>query len=90
MLAEEIAASTVSIDRYRTLVSELQTALADVKTLSGLLPICAWCRQVRSDEGYWTQLESFVSEHSDTDFTHGICPTCEAKMTLREADDAEH
>ncbi len=78
MLAEEIEASTISIDRYRALVSELQTTLDDVKTLSGLLPICAWCRQVRSDEGYWTQLEHYVSEHSDARFTHGICPKCAA------------
>ena len=78
MLAEEVEASTISIDHYRTLVSELQTALADVKTLSGMLPICAWCRQVRSDKGYWIQLENFVSEHSDADFSHGICPTCAA------------
>ena len=49
MLAEEVKASTVSIDRYSTLVAELQAALADVKTLSGMLPICAWCRQVRND-----------------------------------------
>ena len=90
MLAEEIEASTVSVDRYRALISELQTALADVKTLSGLLPICAWCRQVRNDEGYWTQLERFVSEHSDTRFSHGICPKCAAKMTKGEADAAGH
>ena len=88
MLAEEVKASTVSIDRYSTLVAELQAALADVKTLSGMLPICAWCRQVRNDKGYWTELESFISEHSGARFTHGICPTCVAK-TEREADDAE-
>ena len=76
MLAEEIEASTVSIDRYRELVSELQTALANVKTLSGLLPICAWCKQIRSDEGYWSGLDAYVAKHTDARFTHGICPTC--------------
>ena len=80
MLAEEIEASTVSIDRYRAAVSELQTALATVKTLSGLLPLCAWCREVRTDGGYWVQLERYISERSDARFTHGICPKCEAKM----------
>ncbi len=76
MLAEEIAASTVSIDRYRMIVSELRTALDDVKTLSGLLPVCAWCKQVRDDEGYWSKLEEYVAKHSEARFTHGICPTC--------------
>ena len=76
MLAEEIGASTVSIDRYRALVSELRSALADVKVLSGLLPICAWCKQIRDDEGYWTTLESYIAGRSDARFTHGICPQC--------------
>ena len=78
MLTEEVEASTVSIDRYRELVSELQGALAKVKTLSGLLPICAWCKQIRSDKGYWTQLEAYISNHSEARFTHSICPQCEA------------
>ena len=78
MLTEEVEASTVSIDRYRELVSELQAALANVKTLSGLLPICAWCKQIRSDKGYWTQLEAYISDHSEARFTHSICPECEA------------
>ncbi len=72
-------------DRKRTdeerikLVSELQRALAKVKTLSGLLPICAWCKRVRDDEGYWKQIESYVEAHSDAEFTHGICPECAEK-----------
>ena len=80
MLAEEIEASTVSLDRYSVLVSRLQSALADVKTLGGLLPICAWCKQVRSDEGYWTKIETYIVEHSDASFTHGICPECSTKV----------
>ena len=80
MLAEELAASTVSIDRYSVIVSELRTALDDVKTLSGLLPVCAWCKQVRDDEGYWTKLEEYVVKHYKADFTHGVCPTCSAEL----------
>ena len=76
MLAEEIDASTVSISRFRKIVSELRTALDDVKTLSGLLPVCAWCKQIRDDTGYWSGLEAYITKHSDARFTHGICPEC--------------
>lgn len=58
------------------LVVELQEALASVKTLRGLLPICAWCRKVRDDQGYWDGLEDYVRAHSETTFSHGICPSC--------------
>ena len=85
MLAEEIAASTVSIHRYRVIVSELRTALDDVKTLSGLLPVCAWCKQVRDDEGYWIILEQYVAKHSEARFTHGICPACISKEHKNES-----
>lgn len=54
----------------------LQEALAKVKLLSGLLPICAWCKKVRNDAGYWNEIESYISQHSEADFTHGICPGC--------------
>ena len=49
-----------------------------VKTLSGLLPICAWCKKIRDDKGYWTKVEEYIAEHSNADFTHGICPDCRA------------
>lgn len=58
------------------LVERLQDALAHVKTLSGLLPICANCKKIRDDKGYWNQLESYISDHSEAVFTHGICPEC--------------
>lgn len=61
------------------LVSELQHALAEVKTLRGMLPICAWCKKVRDDEGYWNRIESYLESHSQMQFTHGICPECIAK-----------
>ena len=58
------------------LIVELQHALASVKTLSGLLPICAGCKKIRNDDGYWTMVETYLSEHSDAEFSHGICPDC--------------
>jgi response regulator RpfG family c-di-GMP phosphodiesterase len=57
-------------------VAELQAALSKVKMLSGMLPICSYCKRIRSDENYWEQMESFVTEHSDAQFSHGICPNC--------------
>src|SRR5688572_13334714 len=57
-------------------VSELQVALANVRTLSGLLPICAYCKRVRDDKDYWQQIEQYVGDHSQAEFSHGICPEC--------------
>jgi len=60
--------------------AELKKALDEVKTLSGLLPICAACKKVRDDKGYWQQIESFISEHSDAQFSHGLCPHCAEQL----------
>jgi DNA-binding NtrC family response regulator len=61
------------------LITELQDALGKVKTLSGLLPICSSCKKIRDDQGYWKQLESYISDHSDALFSHGYCPECGEK-----------
>jgi ligand-binding sensor domain-containing protein len=66
--------------RARELKAEVDAALANVHVLSGLLPICAWCKQVRDDQGYWNQIEAYISSHSHAAFTHGICPDCADKM----------
>lgn len=58
------------------LIQELQEALSKVKALSGMLPICASCKKIRDDKGYWQQLEAFISEHSEALFSHGLCPDC--------------
>jgi len=58
-------------------------AREEVSRLSRLLPICAWCKNVRDDEGYWRQIEAYVSEHSGAEFTHGICPPCEARIAAQ-------
>jgi PAS domain S-box-containing protein len=74
-------------DREREeLILQLQKALAEVKTLGGLLPICAWCKKVRDDQGYYHQIETYIARHSETKFTHGICPDCREKFD-REATD---
>jgi phosphoserine phosphatase RsbU/P len=57
-------------------IDELQAALAKVKQLQGLLPICTYCKKIRSDGDYWTQVESYFAEHADVRFSHGICPSC--------------
>ena len=61
---------------YVVPVRDLEAALGQVKQLSGLLPICAYCRKVRDDQNYWQQVETYISAHSDTRFSHGICPEC--------------
>ncbi len=60
------------------LISKLQEALAEIKTLKGLIPICAFCKKIRDDEGYWNQLEAYICKHTDASFTHGVCPECAA------------
>ncbi len=62
------------------LILDLQNALANVKTLKGLLPICANCQKIRDDRGYWQQVENYIRDHSEADFTHGICPGCARKL----------
>ena len=70
------------------LIRELQEALANVKSLTGLLPICAGCKKIRDDNGYWNQVESYIQTHSEARFTHGLCPDCikEHYPDLEEAD----
>jgi hypothetical protein len=58
------------------LINELQEALAKIRTLKGLIPICASCKKVRDDKGYWQQVEVYIRDHSEAEFTHGICPDC--------------
>jgi len=62
------------------LIRELQKALKEVKTLSSLLPICASCKKIRTDEGYWTQIEVYIKDHLDVEFSHGICDDCLKKL----------
>lgn len=68
------------------LIAELKTALANVRTLSGLLPICASCKKIRDDKGYWNHVESYISKHSGAEFSHSICPDCAKKLYPEFAD----
>jgi CheY-like chemotaxis protein len=61
-------------------ILELKEALVQVKTLGGMLPMCASCKKIRDDKGYWTQVEAYIQDHSEAQFSHGICPECAKKL----------
>jgi sigma-B regulation protein RsbU (phosphoserine phosphatase) len=67
-------------------VRELEEALSRVKTLQGLLPICSYCKKIRNDRNYWQQVEGYISDHSEAQFSHGICPECYARFVQPELD----
>jgi len=71
------------------LIGELREALKKVKTLSGLLPICASCKKIRDDKGYWKQIEGYIEEHSEAEFSHGICPECLRKLYPQLVEDED-
>jgi len=73
-------------DQRSLLVHDLQKALNEVKQLSGLLPICASCKKIRDDKGYWNEIETYISAHSEAQFTHGICPECTKRLYPKEYD----
>ena len=61
------------------LIHEIQKSINEIKTLNGLIPICAWCKNMRNDDGYWQSVEQYIGEHSKADFTHSICAVCQNK-----------
>ncbi|HET7215391.1 MAG TPA: response regulator transcription factor [Terriglobia bacterium] len=65
-------------------VSDLERAMAGVKQLQGLLPICCYCKKIRDDQNYWQQVEGYISKHSDAQFSHGVCPECFEKIVRPE------
>jgi PAS domain S-box-containing protein len=75
------------ITERRAVGEELDTAREQIRVLSGLLPICSWCKQVRDDEGYWEEIETFVAARSDAHFTHSVCPSCLEGMEATFAED---
>ena len=79
ILRDVMARRLVEKEREK-LIQELKSALENVKTLQGLIPICANCKKIRDDEGFWTQVEGYISRHTDATFTHGICPECARKL----------
>jgi len=75
------------LDERKMLLEEIQKALSEVKLLSGLLPICASCKKIRDDKGYWKRIETYISAHSEAQFTHGICPECAKRLYPKDYDD---
>ena len=67
-------------DLVKERTADLEKALSDVKLLSGFLPICASCKKIRDDKGYWNQIESYIQQHSEAEFSHSICPECAEQL----------
>ncbi len=78
-ISEELTQAQVEIARRKAAENELRKALSEVKTLRGFIPICAGCKKVRDDQGYWEQIESYIKRHSEAQFSHGLCPVCTHK-----------
>ncbi|OGV41644.1 MAG: hypothetical protein A2X48_13585 [Lentisphaerae bacterium GWF2_49_21] len=79
-LSKDITAiKRMEIERKR-IIKELQKAIKNVRTLSGLLPICFSCKKIRDDQGYWEQVDKYIEKHSEAEFTHGLCPDCSNKI----------
>lgn len=83
---QALARQVMALLELRRVAARLAGALRHVKILSGLLPICAWCKRVRDDRGYWNQVEVYVRDRTNADFTHGICPDCLAKVAPKKAE----
>jgi len=76
----QVAERTLELQRHLAQrVQELEEALAHVKQLSGLLPMCAWCKKIRNDQNYWQRVEEYISQRTGASFTHGMCPECFAR-----------
>jgi hypothetical protein len=82
-----LARQVVAQVEFRRISAELAGALAEVKTLRGLLPICAHCKKIRDDQGYWSQIEHYIEEHSEAAFSHGICEPCIRELYPEVADE---
>ncbi len=74
---EEAASLTA---RLEATTAELDKARHELTSLSGLLPMCAWCKKIRDDAGYWQQLEGYISSHADVEFSHSMCPDCTTRI----------
>lgn len=85
-IAMEIALYKARMEREREeLIRQLEQALAEARILRGLIPICAWCRKIRNDEGYWLSVENYLEKTADVVCSHGICPECRSQVAARRA-----
>ena len=83
----QVGALVLELQRnLATRVSELETALSQVKQLQGLLPICSYCKKIRDEQNYWQRVDSYIAEHADVQFSHGICPDCYADVVEPQLD----
>lgn len=85
-VARDITARKEAEEERERLVRELRAALAEVRTLQEILPICSYCKKIRDDENYWQTVESYISRHTNTRFSHGICPSCYQKEVAAQLD----
>ena len=79
-----------SVEKQREeLITQLREALAEIRQLRGIIPICASCKKIRDDKGIWTQIESYIRDHSEADFSHSICPECAKKLYPELSNDCQ-
>jgi PAS domain S-box-containing protein len=93
-VARDVTERKRAEEEREQLLRQLQAALAEVKSLQAILPICSYCKRVRDDENYWYSVEAYISQHTDTRFSHGICPSCferevEPQLDVADADAAD-
>jgi PAS domain S-box-containing protein len=79
-MLEDISERRRAADERERIITELKEALANVKTLRGLVPICASCKKIRDDKGFWSQVDVYVRDHTEAEFSHGICPECSKRL----------
>jgi PAS domain S-box-containing protein len=79
-IIHDISARKMLESEKEKLISKLEKALEEIKTLKGILPICSLCKKIRDDKGYWQQIESYIRDHSDAEFSHSLCPDCLKKF----------
>lgn len=78
----DITQKQMLLSEREKLIEELRKALDRIQTLRGMLPICSLCKKIRDDKGYWEQIETYITEHSEAEFTHGLCPECASKLKI--------
>ncbi len=86
-LKKEIKSRKKITEEKKRLIVELRTAFEEIHTLQGIIPICSSCKKIRDDKGYWNQIEEYISTHTDSTFSHGICPDCVQKLYPEYADE---
>ena len=85
-IVEHLELTEEQAEQIEQKTASLEKALSEVQTLRGLLPMCSHCRKVRDDEGLWSRLDKYLTDHSGTQFTHGLCPDCLRELYPEEAD----